>query len=453
MAKRRAAVAGGGLAGLACAKRLADAGWEVTLVEGLPYLGGRASTYRDADGDWIEQGLHLFLGAYSEFKGLMREVGSDPEQVLVWMDEIRLQDPEGSVQAVYGINPLTAPVRTLLKVLGQNDYLGPLDKLSLLPFAAPALLPLETLRERYDHLTVSEWWSRSNGDRTVFERFVRPFCRAIQFSEPEQFSAFNLLGWIHNTLYDLPNARVAGYRGARDEIIFQPIARYLESRGVSIRTGVKLQEIDYPQASPGAVQGFVLENGERLKADCYVAALPVWNLVPLVPKGLRTVPFFAELEKLPVAPAISVQLWFDREVVADELFTLVARSHSAVYQDVSRNAYPYGQGSRLSVIVSPADGLLGEPDASLVRRTVEELGRVQPSVAAAKVLKSVVIKHEKHLVRPLPGAMSRRPTQATPVRNLFLAGDWTQQPFFGSQEGAVRGGNACAKEILRAMPA
>jgi uncharacterized protein with NAD-binding domain and iron-sulfur cluster len=33
---------------------------------------------------------------------------------------------------------------------------------------------------------------------------------------------------------------------------------------------------------------------------------------------------------------------------------------------------------------------------------------------------------------------------------LYLAGDWTQQTFFGSQEGAVRGGKACAQAILRA---
>jgi len=37
------------------------------------------------------------------------------------------------------------------------------------------------------------------------------------------------------------------------------------------------------------------------------------------------------------------------------------------------------------------------------------------------------------------------------VPNLFLAGDWTQQPFFGSQEGAVRGGKACAEELLRSL--
>ena len=127
------AIAGGGLGGLSVAKVLVDAGHEVTLVEGQAFLGGRASTYRDSDGDWIEQGLHLCLGVYSEFLGLLRDIGRRPdEDVLFWMDEIRVQDPEGK-EARYGMNPLRSPLKTLLSAAGQNGFLGPLDKLSILP--------------------------------------------------------------------------------------------------------------------------------------------------------------------------------------------------------------------------------------------------------------------------------------------------------------------------------
>jgi 15-cis-phytoene desaturase len=79
--------------------------------------------------------------------------------------------------------------------------------------------------------------------------------------------------------------------------------------------------------------------------------------------------------------------------------------------------------------------------------TVNALAKVQSEVMLARVVKSVVLKHEKHLVRPLPGAMSARPTQSTPVANLFLAGDWTLQDYFGSQEGAVRSGRKCFEAI------
>lgn len=443
----RTVIAGGGLAGLSCAKSLVDAGHEVSIFEGLPYLGGRASTYRDADGDWIEQGLHIFLGTYSAFKTLLDEIGQPPEKVLFWMDEIRYQDPDGP-EAVYGINPFHAPIKTILSFFGQNRFLGPIDKLSLLPITAHGVRSMEALRQGFDGKTVARWWAEAGGTDDVMERFLRPFCRAIQFTDAEQFSAYNFLGWIHHVAYDLPHSLAGGYRGARDEMIFAPLGRYLTDRGASIHTGTKLRHIVY-SPEENRVRGFVMETGDLLEADAFVAAVPAWVLAPLIPGPLRQMPFFAAIDSLPVAPAISVQLWFDRQVVSAPDFTLVARSPVPVYQEQSTNAYPYAGGSRISVTISPADEYLSWTDAALVELTVSELAKVQPEVRRSRVAKSVVLKHAKHLIRPLPGAMSARPTQATPVPNLFLAGDWTQQDYFGSQEGAVRSGRACAEAMIR----
>ena len=448
MVEKRVAIAGGGLAGLTCAKSLVDAGVKVSLYEGLPYLGGRASTYRDHEGDWVEQGLHLFLGTYSAFKTLLKEIGRPPDEVLFWMTEIRVQDPEGP-QATFGINPFHAPIKSLLSLVGQNRFLGPLDKLWLLPLSVLGLRNLESLRREFDDKTVARWWADVGGTTDLLDRFLQPFCRAIQFTDANQFSVYNFLGWLHHVAHDLPHSLAGGYRGAREETIFQPLARYLTEHGAAIRTGANLGEIVY-SAEEDRVNGFVLETGERVEADVYVVAIPAWSFEPLIPGPLRTTPFFSSIASLPVAPAISVQVWFDRRVVSTSDFTLVARSVVPVYQDQSTNAYPYAKGSRISATISPADEYLSWTDQALVELTLGALAKVEPEVAGARVLKSVVLKHRKHLIRPLPGAMSSRPEQATPVPNLFLAGDWTRQDYFGSQEGAVRSGRACAEAILRA---
>jgi 15-cis-phytoene desaturase len=439
-------IAGGGLAGLTCAKSLVDAGMTIKVFESLPFLGGRASTFRDADGDWIEQGLHLFLGTYSEFKQLLEEIGRPVDQVLFWMDEVRLQDPHGP-EAIYGSNPFVAPIKTLLSLLTQNDHLGPIDKLSLGLIGASGLRSMEDLRSRYDDRTVKQWWEEMRGTQDVLERMLRPFCRAIQFTEAEEFSLYNFLGWLHHVAYDLPHSLLGGYRGARDELVFAPLGRYLTDRGATIRTSTSIKEIVYDDQS-NLIDGLILGAGERIQADIYVAAMPSWTFAALIPAGLRSNPFFTSIEQLPIAPAIAVQIWFDRRVVPMEDFTLVANSHVCVYQDQSTNTYPFEQGSRISATISPADSYLNWSDADLVRFTVETLAKVQREIDQARMLKSVVLKHEKHLVRPLPGAMSARPTQITPVSNLFLAGDWTQQDYFGSQEGAVQSGRICADRIL-----
>src|SRR5262245_4005314 len=387
----RVAVAGGGLAGLTCAKYLADAGLHVTLIESQPYLGGRASTYRDADGEWVEQGLHLCLGAFTEFQKLLQEIGVAPDDVLFWMDELRLQDPSGP-EATYGVNPLHAPLKTVFSFLGQNDYLGVLSKLSLGPLVAPALSSLDTLRERYDGMSVYEWWKQASGKEEVLERFLRPFCRAIQFTDAEKFSAYDFLGWVHHAVYHLRQSRIGGYRGARDEMIFRPLSRYLKQHRVEILTGMRLEKVLY-QPDLRRVTGFGTADGGWFQADAYVLAIPGWTVMPLLPEPLRLEPFFAEIGTLPVAPAISVQLWFDRQFLDRPDYFLVARGYVPMYQEQSLRTYPWSAGSRISALVAPADDLLTWDEPKLVTLVIETLSRVAPAMKAAKVLKSVVLKH------------------------------------------------------------
>ena len=52
--KKRVAIFGGGLSGLACAKYLSDAGHEATIYEARSILGGKVAAWQDEDGDYIE---------------------------------------------------------------------------------------------------------------------------------------------------------------------------------------------------------------------------------------------------------------------------------------------------------------------------------------------------------------------------------------------------------------
>ena len=62
--KKKVAIIGGGLSGLACAKYLVDAGHEPVVYEARNVLGGKVSAWQDKDGDWIETGLHIFFGTF-----------------------------------------------------------------------------------------------------------------------------------------------------------------------------------------------------------------------------------------------------------------------------------------------------------------------------------------------------------------------------------------------------
>ena len=81
---KRVVVVGGGLAGLSCAKYLADAGHVPVVLERGDVLGGKVSAWQDKDGDWIETGLHIFFGAYPNMMNLFKELGI--EDRLQWKE-------------------------------------------------------------------------------------------------------------------------------------------------------------------------------------------------------------------------------------------------------------------------------------------------------------------------------------------------------------------------------
>ena len=69
----KVAIVGGGLAGIAAALECADAGAEVTLLEGRSRLGGATfSIYRD--GIWMDNGQHVFLRCCTEYRRFLDRI-------------------------------------------------------------------------------------------------------------------------------------------------------------------------------------------------------------------------------------------------------------------------------------------------------------------------------------------------------------------------------------------
>ena len=98
----RSVVIGGGLAGLAAALRLVEAGHEVTLLEARPTLGGVVQTLPKRDGDPSpppDNGQHIGLGcftAWQEFLGLAGSAGSLDRRPL----ELPVLDEQGRVGVI-----------------------------------------------------------------------------------------------------------------------------------------------------------------------------------------------------------------------------------------------------------------------------------------------------------------------------------------------------------------
>ena len=69
-------ILGGGIAGIAAALELLDAGRKVTLVESRNFLGGRAFSFTDVNtGLTLDNGQHVIVGCCTEFISFLDQLG------------------------------------------------------------------------------------------------------------------------------------------------------------------------------------------------------------------------------------------------------------------------------------------------------------------------------------------------------------------------------------------
>src|ERR1700753_3484545 len=108
-------VVGGGVAGLAAASALTDAGYRVRLLERRPYLGGRASSYQHpGTGEIIDNCQHLLFGCCTNLIDLYERIGALDK--LRWVDDINMIEPGGR-RSVLRPSPLPAPMHASLAFL------------------------------------------------------------------------------------------------------------------------------------------------------------------------------------------------------------------------------------------------------------------------------------------------------------------------------------------------
>ncbi|ELS31671.1 MULTISPECIES: 15-cis-phytoene desaturase [Pseudanabaena] len=453
----RVAIAGGGLAGLSCAKYLVDLGHQPILLERSNVLGGLVAAWKDADGDWIETGLHNFFGAYPNMLQLMGELNILDR--LQWKRHALIfnQPEKPGVLSWFDVPDIPSPFNIIVSILRNNDMLTWNQKIRFAIGLIPAIVRGDDYVVSMDKYTFEEWLEMRGIGKDITTDIFIAVCKSLKFIDPNVISATVPLRALNKFLQQKDGSKIAYLDGAPPERLCQPIVDYVVARGGEVHTGVALKEIVTDQ--DGNVQKLLVQGTDgspsrEIFADAYVSAMSVDAFKNYIPANWQGLPYFQQLDNLEGVPVISVQIWFDRKLT-DIDHTLFSRSPLlSVYSDMSNSCKEYADPdkSMLELVFAPAADWIDRPNSEIVEATLNELAKLFPQhlPSPAKVLKSHVVKTPRSIYTATPGREQFRPHQATPIANFFLSGSYTAQPFFGSMEGAVLSGKLTAQEIHKA---
>ena len=439
-------VAGGGLAGMAAAWRLASAGYRVTLVERRPYLGGRAYSYVDREtGVQVDNGQHVFMGCCAAYIDFLRGIETLDRTVKQDRLRVEVRSPSGKV-GVLSAAPLPAPLHLLPSFL-RYPHLGWRDKLR----ASPALLHIRLERDPHrDELRNMSFedWLRRNGqsDRAIanfWDLIIVPTLNdaSRDVSASMAFTVFQVA-----LLKDAHGADIGFARSGLSDVMGDAVERRLRALGVELVLGRTVERL---ASDDGAVAGVVLAGGDVLTADWCVVALPPQAFVDVLPDGLRDGSPLAAAASHTFAPIVNLHVWYDRPVADFEWAAFVDSPLQFVFNK-TRIAGLAGPGDYLTVSLSGAWEWWPLSKDELRERFTQELARALPLARDATVERFAIVKEQRATFRSPPGGPANRLPTKTPLRNLVLAGDWTDTGWPATMEGAVRSGNAAADAIMAA---
>ncbi|MBY0429752.1 MAG: FAD-dependent oxidoreductase, partial [Rhodospirillales bacterium] len=259
----------------------------------------------------------------------------------------------------------------------------------------------------------------------------RPLCEAALNSAPDQASVALLWRVLAEGFarpgeagrpFLAPDGLSAG--------IVSPLLEALRRLGVTVLYGQRLEHVEGTEATATALhfagrRRIALNSGEAV-----ILAVPADAARRLLP----------DLPALATSPIINVHYLCGPDLPAlpggKPFLALVGTTAQWLFR---RDAV-------LSVTISAADALAGEPAAALAARLWAEIAEALRLCRPSPPWR--VIKERRATLRHSPAVNALRPPAGTTLGNLWLAGDWLATGLPCTMEGAVRSGEMAAQLAL-----
>ncbi|MDA0644192.1 hydroxysqualene dehydroxylase HpnE [Nonomuraea ferruginea] len=430
------AIVGGGLAGIAAAVALGEAGHAVTLYEARPRLGGATHSF-ERHGMAVDNGQHVFLRCCTAYMGLLDRMGVSDKVRLQKRFDVRVLTPEGRGGRLRR-TALPGPLH-MLPALATYSLLGPADRLRAVR-GALALARLDPADPALDRITLQRWLASHGQPEPVREALWDLLAKAALNVGAEQAALGPAVKVFRTALLGRSDAADIGVPDAPlGELHGTAAHDAIKRRGGEVRLSAKVTGIAEGPA--------VVVDGALVPAAAVIVAVPHGQAARIVPAGAA--PGRDAWHELGASPIVNVHAVYDRTVT--ELPSAAAVGSPVQWVFDKTGVAGLNEGQYLTVSVSAAQRWIDLPTSEIRAEFVPALERLFPAARQARLTDFFVTRERHATFFQGPGSGARRPHARTRWPGLYLAGAWTDTGWPDTMEGAVRSGLHAAGLVRRQL--
>jgi len=435
-------VIGGGISGLAAALTLVRNGIKIILIEKKTNLGGRAFSFNHLKlSEKIDNGQHIFTKSCTEYIKFLENIGASDNTIIEKSVRVPVYKKGKRSDLKFSHNFLYL---SLIWGLLRYTHISFLSKLRI--FYALAYIKLKKNTLNLDSIDFKTWLRNHYQNNETQKYFWELILKPSLNDELSSMSSYAAIMIIKNSILKPGKSAFGLPKVDLTSLVESNMKKVLKETNSKLITGVYVKRLTEEK---DMIQSIDLSNNNKLEVGLIISAVPFYELNHLMKNSKNMLSILTKTSQLESAPIVCIHLWLSEKVTDEYYFTVLDSPVQWVF-NVSKIRESNSQNNQHLVIsLSSAWKWVGYDREKMISLFSKEIFKLLKISSKVKIKQTLVVNQPNATFRSCPGSIDLRPENVTPLKNFFLAGDWTNTGWPSTMESAVRSGINSANESLK----
>lgn len=437
MSKPSVIIVGAGWAGLSAAVHLTCHHYPVTLLDAAPRPGGRARSISFGKFD-VDNGQHLFIGAYHHLLELLTLIELNPESLFLRKPLallMKFKNDAGIIQTIRLKAPkIKAPFHLVFGLLFAKG-LSLKEKSEALYFCLK--LKRHQFRVKQPTTVLSLLKTYQQSERLI-KKLWEPIALAALSTPIHVASAQLFLTVLKDTFnHQTTDSDWLFAKADLSEILPTPCLRWLKKQGAQFHAHTRAQSLHPPQDN-GLFE--INTRSQTFTANHVILACPPEEAFRLI--GPTQCPSLTQqLSAFQHEKIITVYLLFSHPIELD--YPMIG-SNAPHLQWVFQRSFAKQPNVLAIVHTGEAFSQMSSSQViDIIQAELKDYFDITQPIQDYRMIREKRAAFTANIASDV-----FRPQNQTPMKNLWLAGDYTQTAYPATIEGAVLSGKNCAKALI-----